>query len=149
MATAPLGLEGASRATRAARDVAKEFREFLLKQNVVALAAGVVIGAAIGKVVTGIVDDVIMPLIGVLLPGNGEWRQAKLALGGSGNAIAYGDLLGRLVDFGIVAFIVFLVLKAFVRPAPAPAAPATKTCPECLETVPAAARRCRACASAV
>jgi large conductance mechanosensitive channel len=136
-------------ATRAARDVAKEFREFLLKQNVVALAAGVVIGAAIGKVVSGVVDDVIMPLVGVILPGNDEWREAKLALGSTGQAIAYGDLLGRLIDFAIVAFVVFIVLKAFVRPAPAPAAPATKACPECLETIPAAARRCRACASAV
>jgi large conductance mechanosensitive channel len=149
MSTAPLGLEHAARATRVARGVASEFREFLLKQNVVALAAGVVIGAAIGKVVSGIVDDVIMPLVGVLLPGSGEWRQAKLALGAGGNAIAYGDLLGRFVDFGIVAFIVFLVLKTFVRP-PRPVAVApTKTCPQCLDTIPAAARRCRACTSAV
>jgi large conductance mechanosensitive channel len=146
-----MGIEGAARAGRAARGLATEFREFLLKQNVVALAAGVVIGAAIGKVVSGIVDDVIMPLVGVVLPG-GEWRQAKLALGTGGNAIAYGDLIGRLVDFGIVAFVVFLVLKAFVKPpapGPAAAAPPTKGCPECLETIPAAARRCRACGSQV
>jgi len=149
MTTAHLGLEGAAKATQAARSVAKEFREFLLKQNVVALAAGVVIGAAIGKVVSGIVDDLIMPVVGVMLPGQGEWRHAVLPIG-SGNAIAYGDLLGRLVDFGIVAFVVFLVLKAFVKPAAASAAaPATKGCPECLETIPAAARRCKACGSAV
>jgi len=148
MTTAHLGLEGATKATQAARSVAKEFREFLLKQNVVALAAGVVIGAAIGKVVSGIVDDLIMPVVGVMLPGQGEWRHAVLPIG-SGNAIAYGDLLGRLVDFGIVAFVVFLVLKAFVKPAPATAAPTTRSCPECLETIPASARRCRACGSVV
>ncbi|HUL59662.1 MAG TPA: large conductance mechanosensitive channel protein MscL [Anaeromyxobacteraceae bacterium] len=149
MATAQPGMEKAAKAAQAARGVAKEFREFLLKQNVVALAAGVVIGAAIGKVVSGIVDDVLMPIVGMVLPGQGEWRLARLALGSAGNAIAYGDLIGRLVDFAIVAVVVFLVLKALVRPAPAVPAPATKACPECLEIIPAAARRCRACGSAV
>ena len=133
----------------AARGYANEFREFLLKQNVVALAIGVVIGGALGKVVTGIVDDVIMPLVGVILPG-GDWRQAQLALSGD-NAIKYGDLLGRIVDFVIVAAVVFLVTKSLLErnKAPPAAAPATKPCPECLEVIPAAARKCRACASPV
>ncbi|WP_242355528.1 MULTISPECIES: large conductance mechanosensitive channel protein MscL [unclassified Anaeromyxobacter] len=127
---------------------AKEFREFLLKQNVVALAAGVVIGAAIGKVVSGIVELVVMPIVGLLLPGQNEWRQMKLEIG-RGNAIGYGEVLGRLLEFGVIALVVFLVLKAFVR-APPPAAPSpTKACPQCLETIPAAARRCRACTSEV
>jgi large conductance mechanosensitive channel len=133
-------------ATRRASSLAKEFREFLLKQNVVALAAGVVIGAAIGKVVSGIVELVVMPIVGLLLPGQNEWRELKLAIGG-GNAIGYGEVLGRLLEFGIIALVVFLVLKAFVK-APPPAAP-TKACPQCLETIPIAARRCRACASEV
>ncbi|ABS26241.1 large conductance mechanosensitive channel protein MscL [Anaeromyxobacter sp. Fw109-5] len=133
-------------ATRRAGGLAKEFREFLLKQNVIALAAGVVIGAAIGKVVSGIVDFVVMPVVGLLLPGQDEWRQAKLDIGG-GNAIGYGEVVGRLVEFGIIALVVFLVLKAFVR-APPPPAP-TKACPQCLETIPAAALRCRACTSEV
>jgi large conductance mechanosensitive channel len=145
---ATIGIETAARATGAARNVAKEFREFLLKQNVIALAAGVVIGAAIGKVVSGIVDDVIMPLVGLLLPGSGEWRQAQLLLDGQ-NAIKWGDLLGKMIDFGIIAFVVFLILKAFVRPAAPTSAPATKACPECLETIPSAARRCRACGNPV
>ena len=140
MADIPVGMG------RAARGFAKEFREFLLKQNVVALAAGVVIGAAIGKVVSGVVEGVIMPVVGLVMPADGGWRQAKLAIGG-GNSIAYGDVIGRIIDFGITALIVFLVLKAFVRAPPPVAAPATKPCPECLETVPAAARRCRACGS--
>ncbi len=132
-------------AAAAASGLAKEFKDFLLKQNALALAVGVVIGAAVGKVVSGIVDDVIMPVIGVLLPG-GEWRAAQLVLAGT-NAIKYGDLIGRLLDFTIVSLVVFFIVKAFLGK-PAPAAP-TKTCPECLETVPAAARKCRACASPV
>lgn len=120
----------------------KEFREFLLKQNALALAVGVVIGSAIGKVVSGIVDDLIMPLIGVLLPG-GEWRTLQWDIHG-GNFIKYGDLLGRVVDFVIVAFVVFLITKALLK---APPPPQTKTCAECLETVPLAAKRCRACTS--
>jgi large conductance mechanosensitive channel len=123
----------------------KEFREFLLKQNAFALAIGVIIGAAIGKVVSGIVDDVLMPLIGTVLPG-GEWRNAQFALSGQ-NAIKYGDLFGRIVDFLFIALVVFLLTKAFLeKPAPAPA---TKSCPECLEAIPAAARKCRACGSPV
>ncbi len=133
----------------AARGYAGEFREFLLKQNVVALAIGVVIGGAFGKVVSGVVDDLIMPVVGILLPG-GDWRSAQLVLAGQ-NAIKYGDLFGRIVDFVIVAAVVFAVTKALLersKPAPAPP-PATKACPECLETLPAAARKCRACGSAV
>jgi large conductance mechanosensitive channel len=140
-------LDLSKRAT-SARGMAAEFREFLLKQNVVALAIGVVIGGALGKVVSGIVDDVIMPIVGVILPG-GDWRQATIALSGD-NAIKYGDLLGRIVDFVIVAAVVFFITKALLEKAKEPpAAPTTKACPECLETIPVAARRCRACASQV
>lgn len=122
----------------------KEFREFLLKQNALALAVGVVIGSAIGKVVSGVVDDLIMPLVGVVLPG-GDWRTLEFGIYG-GNAIKYGDLLGRLVDFVIVAFVVFMITRALLK---APPPPQTKSCPECLEMVPLAARRCRACTSAL
>jgi large conductance mechanosensitive channel len=134
---------------RAARSHLAGFREFLLKQNALALAIGVVLGGAIGKVVSGVVDDVIMPIVGVLLPG-GEWRNAQLALSGE-NAIKYGDLLGRIVDFVIVALVVYFATKAILerdKPAPAPAA-VTKTCPECLEAIPIGARKCRACGSPV
>ncbi len=143
MSTSIVSGEGAAKATGAARNVAKEFKDFLLKQNALALAVGVVIGAAVGKVVSGIVDDVIMPIVGVAMPG-GEWRSAQLLLAGS-NAIKYGDLLGRLLDFVIVSAVVFFIVKAFLGK-PAPPAP-TKACPECLESIPAAAKKCRACAS--
>jgi len=122
--------------------VVQEFREFLVKQNALALAVGVVIGAAVGKVVSGIVDDVMMPLIGLLLP-EGGWRQAEYVLSGE-NSIKYGDLLGRIVDFIIVAFVVFLAVKLLLREEKTPP-PEVKTCPECLESIPRAARRCRAC----
>jgi large conductance mechanosensitive channel len=121
-----------------------DFKSFLVKQNALALAVGVVIGGAIGKVVSGIVDDVIMPIVGLLLPG-GEWRTAQVVLSGT-NAIKYGDLVGRLVDFVIVAIVIFVIVKALIKEAPA--AP-TKACPQCLESIPLAAKKCRACASAV
>jgi len=122
----------------------KGFREFLLKQNAVALAIGVIIGAAMGRVVSGLVDDVLMPILGVVLPG-GEWRNAQVGLSGA-NAIKYGDLIGRLLDFVIVAAVVYALAKAVIKEAPAPA---TRSCPECLETIPIGARKCRACGSAV
>jgi large conductance mechanosensitive channel len=125
------------------RTIATEFKEFLLKQNALALAVGVIIGAAIGKVVAGVVEDLIMPVLGLALPG-GDWRNAQLALAGN-NAIKYGDFAGRIIDFVIVAAAVFFIVKTLVKQPP-PAA--TRPCPECLETIPAAARRCRACGSA-
>jgi len=115
----------------------QEFRTFLLKQNAVALAIGVIIGAALGRVVSGLVEDVIMPLVGLALP-SGEWRTAQIGV------VKYGDLVGRLVDFVIVAAVVFVGTKVLIRESK-PAA--TKACPECLEIVPLDARRCRACAT--
>ena len=115
----------------------QEFRAFLLKQNAVALAIGVIIGAALGRVVSGLVEDVIMPIVALALPA-GEWRTAQIGV------VKYGDLAGRIVDFVIVAVVVFAVTKALIRnEKPA----ATRSCPECLEAVPLDARRCRACAS--
>jgi large conductance mechanosensitive channel len=127
------------------RATTREFREFLLKQNAFALAIGVIIGAAIGKVVSGIVEDVLMPVIGLILPG-GEWRNAQIVLSGQ-NAIKYGDLAGRILDFAVVALVVFALTKMFLEKPPA--SPATKSCPECLEAIPVAARKCRACGSPV
>ena len=119
-----------------------EFRSFLTKSNALALAVGVIIGAAVGSVVTALVADILMPLISTILP-SGDWRSAKWVISGS-NAILYGHFAGVVLDFVIIAFIVFLITKALLRPEPAPA---TKVCPQCLETVPKAATRCRACTS--
>jgi len=129
----------------------KEFRAFLLQTNALALAVGVIIGAAVGKVVSSMVSDILMPIIGLAIPG-GAWRELKFVLttkpdGSPANAVTYGAFIGNVVDFVIIAFVVFMITKALLRPAPAPAAPSTKVCPECCETVPKAARKCRACAS--
>lgn len=131
----------------------EDFKKFLLQTNALALAVGVIIGGAVGKVVSSLVSDVIMPVIGLLIPG-GVWRELKFVLttkpdGTAANAVTYGAFFGSVVDFVIIAFVVFTITKALLKPAPAPPAPPTKECPECKETVPAAARKCRACASPV
>jgi large conductance mechanosensitive channel len=131
-----------------------EFRGFLAKTNALALAIGVIIGAAVSNVVSGLASDILMPVIGFLLP-KGDWRQARIVLTAvkdaagkttSESAILYGHFIGTVLDFLIISFVVFLIVKALVKPAPAEP---TKTCPECMEKVPAAARRCRACTSAL
>jgi large conductance mechanosensitive channel len=127
----------------------KEFRAFLTKTNALALAIGVIIGAAVGKVVTELASGILMPVIGLMLP-SGNWRQARYPLRDAGkateSAILYGQFIGATVDFIVIALVVFLIVRALVKPAPEPP---TKTCPECLEKVPEAARRCRACTSAL
>ena len=128
----------------------REFKEFLVKQNALALAVAVIIGAAIGKVVSSIVDDVINPILGLALPGGG-WREAKIVLAHSTdatgkvveNAIQYGHLLGALVDFVIIGLVVFMIIK-YALPKPE-AKPSTKECPQCKTLIPAAATRCSAC----
>jgi large conductance mechanosensitive channel len=131
----------------------REFREFLLKQNALALAVGVIIGAAIGKVVTSMVSDILMPVISLALP-QGEWRAAKIVLsqsvGPDGkevvNAINYGAFIGTIIDFVIIALVVFMIVRQLIKPAPdAP----TKVCTFCRETIPAEATKCKACTSAV
>ena len=129
----------------------REFREFLLKQNALALAVGVIIGAAMGRLVTSLVSDLLMPLVSLGMP-SGEWRAAKIvlseAVGPDGkpvvNAINYGAFLGTVVDFVIVSVVVFLIVRQFLKPSPA--AP-TRTCQFCKEVLPADATRCRACTS--
>lgn len=132
----------------------QEFKDFLTKTNALALAIGVIIGAAVGKVVTGVVGDLLMPVIGLILP-SGDWQQAKIVLktvtDATGkvteSAITYGHLLGTIIDFIFIALVVFLITKALIKPPPPE--PPTKTCPECLESISAEARKCKACGSSV
>ena len=125
----------------------EEFRKFLLQTNALALAIGVVIGAAVGKVVSSLVADVIMPVISLAIPG-GTWREAQIVLarnpdGTVKSAIAAGQFLGSLIDFVIIALVVFLITRALLKPPPP--GPPTKNCPECTEAIPAVAKRCKYC----
>src|SRR5262245_11648682 len=130
-----------------------EFIQFLRKTNALALAVAVIIGAAIGKVVTSVVNDLLMPVVGLWL-GGGDWRTWQIVLkaapaGNVVSAIGIGSFLGALVDFVIIALFVFLIGKALLREPPPPPGPAMKTCAACGESVLAKATRCKFCTSAV
>ena len=127
----------------------KEFREFAMHGNVMDLAIAVIIGGAFGKIITSLVNDVLMPLIGLVLGGlNFSGLEYKL-----GEAvIKYGAFIQSIVDFIIVAFVIFMLVRAMNRlkkqePAPAPAEPATKECSYCFSTISIKATRCPNCTS--
>jgi large conductance mechanosensitive channel len=138
--------------------VLKEFKEFAMRGNVLDLAVGVIIGAAFGKIVSSFVEDVIMPPIGKLLgPVNfsdlyinlsGETYKSLADAKAHGAAtINYGLFLNTVVNFVIVAFVIFLVVHQVNRWTKKPAAPTTKDCPQCAMTIPIAAKRCGHCTS--
>lgn len=129
----------------------QDFKAFALRGNAVDLAIGVVIGAAFGKIVSSLVADVIMPPIGFMLGGVDFSRlqiTLKEAVGDHpAVAIKYGAFLNTVIDFAIVAVVVFAVIKAMnslMKQKPVET-PTTKDCPECLMTVPVQARRCGHC----
>ena len=133
----------------------KEFKEFAMRGNVVDLAVGVVIGAAFGKIVSSFVNDILMPPLGVLV-GNMDFSQLTLALKQTGLdgkpvTLNYGAFINKCVDFLIVAFCVFLVVKVFnslKKSGPAPT-PSEKICPECALAIPLQAKRCGHCTTAL
>jgi large conductance mechanosensitive channel len=122
---------------------AADFRSFALKGNVIDLAVAVVIGKAFGDIVNAVVADVIMPIVGAVMPG-GDWRAWSVTPLG----LKLGHLLGAMLDFLIIALVLFLVvskaMNLFKKAEVAPT-PTTKPCPECLEVIPLAARRCKSC----
>jgi large conductance mechanosensitive channel len=132
----------------------KGFKEFLLKNNVLALAVAVIVGGAVGKVVSSLAADIIMPLIGPAIPG-GNWRTATIEfgkkIGADGkevvNTINIGTFFGSVIDFLIIAMVVYLITKALLKEAPAAPPPPSKTCPRCKETVAVDATRCKFCTS--
>ena len=139
----------------------KEFKAFVLRGNVVDLAIGVIIGAAFGKIVSSFVGDVLMPPIGLLL-GKAEFSNLFINLSGQNYptvaaakaagapTLNYGAFLQTIVDFVIVAFTVFLVIRQVNRLSPpAPPAPATRPCPLCLSNIPPKATRCAHCSAEV
>lgn len=140
----------------------KEFKAFIAKGNVLDLAVAVIIGGAFGAIVTSAVNDVIMPPIGMVL-GKVDFKELFLALDGKTYAtladakkaaapvIAYGTFLNTVINFLIVAFFIFLVVRAaekMKKPAPVvAAAPTTKDCPFCASPIPIKAVRCPLCTS--
>lgn len=144
----------------------KEFKEFAMRGNVVDMAVGIIIGAAFGTIVKSLVDDVIMPPIGLLL-GNVDFSNLFITLKQGATAgpyltladakkagavvLSYGSFINTIISFVIVAFSVFLLIKGMNKlkrkeEAP-PAAPTTKECPYCLSTIPIKATRCAHCTS--
>jgi large conductance mechanosensitive channel len=135
----------------------KEFKEFIARGNVIDLAVAVIIGAAFGKIVTSLVEGVIMPPIGLAL-GKVDFSSLFIDLSGQHPlsladakakglpVIAYGMLINDIVNFLIIALVVFLIVKAVnrLRAAPPPP-PNTKDCPRCLTAIPLGATRCAAC----
>ena len=130
----------------------KEFKVFAMRGNVLDLAIGIIIGAAFGKVVSSMVNDVLMPPIGVLIGGvdfsSFGWTLKEAVDKNPAAVLKYGVFLNHIIDFTIVAFAVFLIVKTVNRmqqkPAPA-VAPTTKKCPECMMDIPLEAKRCGHC----
>ena len=140
----------------------KEFKEFIMRGNVLDMAIGIIIGGAFGKIVTSLVNDILMPPIGVLL-GGVDFTNLFINLSGKPYAtlvdaktagaatINYGLFLNTIIDFVIVAFVIFLLVRAVNRmrreqEAP-PAVPTTRDCPYCLSSIPIKATRCPNCTS--
>ena len=139
----------------------KEFKAFVMRGNVLDMAVGIIIGAAFGKIVASLVDDVLMPPIGTLLGGvdfsnlfvslAGQPYDSLAAAKAAGAAtLNYGLFLNSVINLLIVAFAIFILVKQVNRlqkPAPAPPPPATKDCPLCFSVIPAKATRCPHCTS--
>lgn len=140
----------------------EEFKKFAMRGNVLDMAVGIIIGGAFGKIITSLVNDILMPPIGLLL-GKMDFSNLFINLSGQPYAslaeakeagaatINYGAFLNTVIDFIIVAFAIFLLIRQVNRmirpPEAAPAAPTTKECPYCLSTIPIQATRCAYCTS--
>jgi large conductance mechanosensitive channel len=140
--------------------VLKEFKEFAMRGSVLDLAVGVIIGAAFGKVVSSLVEDVLMPPIGRLV-GKADFSNLYINLSGThydtlaeakahGAALSYGSFINNIINFLIVAFAIFLLVRSVNKWLPKPAAPVTtKDCPQCAMPIPLAAKKCGHCTSTV
>lgn len=127
----------------------KEFKEFVMRGNVLDLAVGVIIGGAFGKIVGSLVNDILMPLVGLLM---GGVNFSELAVTVGAAQVKWGMFVQTIIDFLVIAFVIFLIVKAANNmkkaPAPAPtAAPTTKECPHCFSTISIKATRCPNCTS--
>jgi large conductance mechanosensitive channel len=138
----------------------KEFKEFAMKGNMVDMAIGIIIGAAFGKIVSSLVSDVLMPPIGKMTGGvdfsnlfysltGGAYPSVAAAKAAGAATINYGIFLNTLIDFIIIAFVLFMIIKGMnsMKKKEAAAAPTTKECPHCCTAIPLNAKRCPACTS--
>jgi large conductance mechanosensitive channel len=137
----------------------REFKEFAMRGSLLDLAIGIVLGAAFGRIITSFVSDILMPPIGLALGGldfsslfiglkGGPYPSVAAAKAAGAPTINYGIFLNTIIDFVIVAFIIFLVIRQVNRmQRPAPAAPTTKLCPFCASEIPVKAIRCPHCTS--
>jgi len=127
----------------------KEFRDFAMRGNVMDLAVAVIIGGAFGKIIASLVNDILMPIIGLILGGL-NFSELSITVGDA--VVAYGAFIQAVVDFIIVAFVIFMLIRTMnnmkkKEPAPAPAEPTTKECPHCFTTISIKATRCPNCTS--
>jgi large conductance mechanosensitive channel len=135
--------------------VLEDFKKFAFKGNVVDLAVGVVIGAGFGKIVTALVADIVMPFVALLMP-KGDWRENGIVLRDAlvdkdKVILKYGDFLGAVLDFFVIAFVLFLIVSKVVKAAEGrlklTGHATNKECPLCMETIPIDAKRCKFCTS--
>ena len=127
----------------------KEFKEFAMRGNVMDLAVAVIIGGAFGKIIASLVNDVLMPLIGLILGGL-NFSELSFTVGSA--VVMYGAFIQAIVDFVIVAFVIFMLVRTMnnmkkKEPASAPVEPATRECPHCFSTISIKATRCPNCTS--
>jgi large conductance mechanosensitive channel len=124
----------------------KEFKAFIMKGNVMDLAVAVIIGGAFGKIVSSVVSDLIMPVIGLIIGGI-DFSGLSLTVGKA--KITYGNFINNVIDFLIIALVIFLLVKGVgsLKKKPAPAEPVTKECPYCYTTISIKASRCPNCTS--
>lgn len=129
--------------------ILREFREFALKGNVIDMAVGLIIGAGFGKIVTSLVNDVLTPPLGIITS-QANFADQVIQLGSA--KIRIGAFINSVIEFAIVAFVIFLIiqqtnrLRAYFDP-PKPPDPPSKTCPECLSKIPQGAKKCAFCTS--
>jgi large conductance mechanosensitive channel len=126
----------------------KQFREFVMRGNVLDLAVAVIIGGAFGKIVGSLVNDILMPLIGLVM---GQVNFSELAWTVGSASIKWVAFVQTVIDFLIIAFVIFMIVRtanAMKKPAPA-AAPTTKECPYCFTTISIKATRCPNCTSEI
>jgi large conductance mechanosensitive channel len=142
----------------------EEFKKFVMRGNVLDLAVGVIIGGAFGKIVSSLVGDILMPLVGLVMGGvnftdlfisldGGKYETLQSALDAGAGVLAYGAFIQNIIDFLIIAFVIFLIVRTVNKmtekpaAAEAPAAPTTKECAFCASTIPEKAKRCPNCTS--